>query len=24
MGGVVGTVIISLYLPMLTYIKYVH
>jgi type IV pilus assembly protein PilC len=24
MGGMVGTVIISLYLPMLTYIKYVH
>lgn len=24
MGGVVGTVIIALYLPMLTYIKYVH
>ncbi len=24
MGGIVGTVIISLYLPMLTYIKYVH
>ncbi|MDA8076077.1 MAG: type II secretion system F family protein [Actinomycetota bacterium] len=24
MGGMVGTVIVSLYLPMLTYIKYVH
>ncbi len=24
MGGVVGSVIISLYLPMLTYIKYIH
>jgi len=24
MGGVVGTVIVSLYLPMLTYIKYIH